>query len=92
MCPSSLVIKTAGQHHVLVQFLADVNITLLDGIEDRRIEALGALSDPARVEQVLLATEAIVPKRDDVAVGERVALSMLPSSAACISSANSKAT
>mmetsp|Transcript_43516 Transcript_43516/g.110202 ORF Transcript_43516/g.110202 Transcript_43516/m.110202 type:complete len:416 (-) Transcript_43516:4-1251(-) len=64
----------AGQHDVRVEVLADVDITLHDGLEGRVVDAAGLLADEARVEEHLGAAEALAANGDDVAVRQLVGL------------------
>mmetsp|Transcript_51721 Transcript_51721/g.112907 ORF Transcript_51721/g.112907 Transcript_51721/m.112907 type:complete len:390 (-) Transcript_51721:68-1237(-) len=64
----------AGEHHVGVEVLADVDIALHDGLEGRVVDAAGLLPDEARLEEHLRAAEALAADRDDVAIRQLVGL------------------
>merc|ERR1719238_1917430 len=64
----------SGQHDVCVQVLADVNVTLHDGLEGCVVDSAGLLSNETRLEQNLRATEALVANSNDVAVRELISL------------------
>merc|ERR1719274_201168 len=65
---------TSGQHDVCVQVLADVDVTLHDGLEGCVVDPAGLLSNETWLEQNLWATEALIPNSNDVAIGELVGL------------------
>mmetsp|Transcript_20460 Transcript_20460/g.52145 ORF Transcript_20460/g.52145 Transcript_20460/m.52145 type:complete len:436 (-) Transcript_20460:8-1315(-) len=66
--------RAAREHHVGVEVLADVNITLHDGLEGRVMDAAGLLAHEARLEEHLRAAEALAAHRDDVAIRQLVGL------------------
>ena len=65
---------SAREHDVGIEILADVNITLHDGLESAIMDTTGLLSNETGLEEDLGAPEALVGDDDDVSVGELVAL------------------
>merc|ERR1739848_452350 len=63
-----------GEHHVRVEVLADIHITLHDRLESRVMDAAGLLAHKARLEENLRATEALAADGDDITIGELVSL------------------
>ena len=64
----------AGEHHVRVEVLTDVHITLHDGLEGGVVDAAGLLAHEAGLEKDLRAAEALSTNSDDVAVWQLIRL------------------
>ena len=66
--------RATGKHHVGIELLANVDITLHDGLEGGIMNAHRFLSHQTRLEQNLGATEALRVEGDDVAIRQFVGL------------------
>ena len=64
----------ARQHHDGVEVLADVDVTLHDGIEGSFVNAAGFHAQEARREESLRAAEPLTADGDDLPVRQHVAL------------------
>merc|ERR550525_531599 len=65
---------TARQHDVLVQVLADIDISLHNRVERCQVHARKSLAERLRVEQSFRAAEAFLADCDDIAIGKLVRL------------------